>query len=129
MYAIRSYYGCLQPLPVRHDRRAGEDLVRPDTVVDAALGPDHDVVADLDMTDHPRLPSQRAMPADFGAAGDPDLGNDDRILADGHVVSYLHQVVDLRPAPDAGDAERRPVDAAAGADLHIVLDNHDPDLA
>ena len=52
------------------------------------------------------------------------MGHQDDILADLAVVRHLHEVVDLAPAPDHGDAEGGAVDRGVRADLHVVLDPH-----
>ena len=43
-------------------------------------------------------------------------------------MADLHQVIDLRSAPDHGFAERRAIDAGAGAQLDVVLDARDARL-
>ena len=45
-----------------------------------------------------------------------------------HVVSDLHQVVDLDPFLDPGASKACPIDRRVGADLHIVIDLDDADL-
>jgi hypothetical protein len=68
-----------------------------------------------------------ALP-DLRRSGDSDLSADDRVLPHGHVVTDLHQIVDLRPAPDPGFRQRRPVDAGIGPDVNVVFEHDDPDL-
>src|SRR5207244_5903579 len=48
--------------------------------------------------------------------------------ADLHVVGDVDAIVDLGAAAHHGFAEGGPVDRAVGADLHVVLDDHGPDL-
>jgi hypothetical protein len=74
------------------------------------------------------LPAHLDVVAEGGGAGDADLGDEEAAPADPHVMADLHEVVDLRPFADDGLAEGGTVDGRAGADLHVVLDAHDPDL-
>src|SRR5207244_4110411 len=62
------------------------------------------------------------------AAGDPDLRDEQRVLADDDVVADVDEVVELRAAADAGLAERAAVDGAVGAYLDVVLDHRDSNL-
>ena len=50
------------------------------------------------------------------------------MFPDHHVVRDLDQVVDLHALLDPGAAKARAIDRGAGADLHVVVDLHDPDL-
>ena len=52
--------------------------------------------------------------------GKSALGRDCTMLSDAAVVSDLHEVVDLRAAPDAGAARLRAIDAAIRSDLDVV---------
>jgi len=74
------------------------------------------------------LTSDNAIIFDNGAAGDPGLGSDDASLADLHVVSYLHEVVDLRSFTDPGLAESSAIDACVRSDLNVVFNNDRSDL-
>ena len=65
---------------------------------------------------------------DGGGACDADLGHDHAMAADHHVVGDLDQVVDLGALADHRVAARAPVHGGVGADLHVVLDDHAPDL-
>src|SRR5262249_4937337 len=57
------------------------------------------------------------------AARDADLGHENRMLTHLHVVPDLDEIIDFRAATDDGVAERRAVDGAVRADLHVVLDD------
>src|SRR5206468_9532020 len=75
-----------------------------------------DVIGDAD------LAGEDGAIADGARAGDTDLGDEDDVLPYLAVVSNLHEVVDLAPAPDEGVTEGCPVDGGVGPDLHVVLD-------
>ena len=80
------------------------------------------------MIREPDLPRRHDAAPEPARARDPDLGDDDRVLADLDVVADLDEVVDLGPLTDDGPAQRRPVDRRVGADLDVVLDDHAADL-
>src|SRR5688500_12330224 len=50
------------------------------------------------------------------------------MLPDLHVVSNLHQVVDLGPLAYNRFTERGAVDRRAGSDFDVILDAHNPNL-
>jgi len=75
-------------------------------VVDANLGP------------------QRHIVPDRQAAREPDLGCQQAIPADRHIVANLDLVVDFGALPDHGVAQATAIDRGAGADLDVVLDQH-----
>ena len=58
----------------------------------------------------------------------PDLRDHQAMLADGHVVGDLHQVIDLGAPADDRRAQRAAIDGHVGADLHVVADDHVADL-
>ncbi len=70
------------------------------------------------------LCSQRHVVADRQAAREPDLGREQAIPADRHIVADLDLIVDFGALPDHGVAQRSAIDGGAGADFHIVLDQH-----
>src|ERR1035438_10327942 len=74
------------------------------------------------------LPAENHVTPQLGAAGDPRLADDDAMVADRHVVSYLHQVINLGALAD----DRRPESAAINGhirpDLHVVADDDIADL-
>jgi hypothetical protein len=47
---------------------------------------------------------------------------------DGNVATNLHEIVDLGALADHGVAICTAIDRAAGADLHVVLNNDATDL-
>ena len=44
------------------------------------------------------------------------------------VMTYVTEIVDLCPTHDARGSEARAINGGAGADLHIVLDDHVPNM-
>src|SRR5437762_10897905 len=56
-----------------------------------------------------------------GAAGESGLCRDDHIFSNLYVVANMHQVVDLRPAPDARYIQRSAVNGCVCSDLDIVF--------
>src|SRR5262249_28325062 len=75
-----------------------------------------DVIGDAD------LPRDHDVVARTRRAGDADLADDQVVPADAAIVRDLHEVVDLRAAPDKRYRERAAVDRRAGADLDVVLE-------
>ena len=118
----------LQPLPMGHVGRAGDDLSRRDVLVNPGPGGRHDAVPDPDVADDPRLAADDDPLPQLRAARDADLGDDDGILPDHHVVGDLDEVVDLHPPLDPGPAEGAAVDGRICADLHVVVDLDVADL-
>src|SRR5215468_9735050 len=62
---------------------------------DPAPGPDDSPLADRHIIRKPNLSGQDDAILDDNAAGDAALRDDDAVAADPHIVSDLHQVVDL----------------------------------
>ena len=62
------------------------------------------------------------MAADSGAAGDADLRAEDGMLADGHIVADLDEVIDFRASLNPGATKSGAVDGGIGSDLNIVVD-------
>ena len=86
--------------------RALEDV----EALDARLGGDGDVIAE------------------FGAAGEAALGDDEAVGADDDVVGDLDEVVDFGALTDDGFAEAGAVDGGVCADFDVVVDFNDADL-
>ncbi len=72
----------------------------------------------------PDLGAQRDIVADRQAARETDLGREQAVPADGHIVADLDLIVDFGALADHGIAQAAAVDGGAGADLDIVLDQH-----
>ena len=116
------------PRPVRDGRVARNDLLRLHVPAHAALRRHDRALLEPQVSGDPRLPAQRDVVLELGAARDADLRDDDAVAADAHVVADLHQVVDLGAVPDPGAVGGRAVHATVGADLDVVADHHVADL-
>src|SRR5581483_4629039 len=62
------------------------------------------------------------------AAGKTGLRRHHHVLPDPHVMSHMHQVVELRAPPDHGGIKRSAVDGRIGADLDVIADLECPYL-
>ena len=116
----------LQPLPMGHMGRAGDDLIRRDIFVDSRPGGDHDVRPRSRMW--PTSPAWPPMTTPFPSCVLPEMptwATMIGILPDHHVVGDLDEVVDLHPPLDPGPAEGAAVDGRVRPDLHVVVDLDD----
>src|ERR1700744_5590366 len=59
---------------------------------------------------------------DGQAAREPDLGRQQAVPADGHIVTDLDLIVDFGALADHGIAQAAAIDGGAGPDFHVVLD-------
>ena len=109
-------------------RRAQPALALGNMVHDPRLGPDGHAVADSKMSGESGLARDGHVVSDLGAAGDAHLRHHDAVLADRHVVSDLNEVIHLGSAAEDRGTQRGAVDGHAGADLHIVMQDHLSDL-
>src|ERR1700751_4146880 len=94
----------------------------------AALGPDHRPLAYGEMVGNPDLAREDDIVAQNNAAGEPALADNDAIAPDHDVMSNLDKVIDLGSFPDDGIAAGAAVYGGAGADFHIVLNDHPAEL-
>ena len=74
------------------------------------------------------LARQNHIVIEGGAAGNPRLGADEAMFSNNHVMTDLHQIVDLAPLAHHRAAEARPVDGGIGPDLDVVLEHDIADL-
>ena len=58
----------------------------------------------------------------------PGLRRDNHVLAELAVVADVHQIIDLRAAPNAGRLQRAAIDGRVRPDLHVVADFKFSDL-
>jgi len=100
----------------------GTSFVTPGLAANARPGANLDVIGDCDLT---AMTAPVPTPA---AACHARLADEDHVRADVRVVGDLHEVVDLGATADARLAEGGPIDAAVAADVHVVLDDHLPEL-
>src|SRR5262249_39547186 len=56
------------------------------------------------------------------------MAGDDAMPPDHDVVPDLHEIINFRAFADHGVVQSSAVDAAVGADLHVVPDDHAADL-
>src|SRR5919198_5271554 len=115
-------------LDQRARRRPEQFLAGRDIAGDAGLRGDDGAVTDREVAGDSHLPGEDDTAADPARPGDPHLGHDDRVFPDLHVVSDLHEVVDLGPAADDRQPQGRAVDGRVRADLDVVVDQHGADL-
>src|SRR4029453_995307 len=113
---------------VRDRRAPGDDLAGRGAAAAPGSRGDHRPIGDRQVIADTSLPAHDDVVAQRRAAGDSRLRDEDAVLSYRDVVSDLHQVVDLRAALDGGLTERRPVDRHVGAELDVVLDDHDATL-
>ena len=98
------------------------------TLVDSAFRPDDGFVANFNVPNQADLSGQRHVIAEPGASGDADLGNQDGMFSDDHVVGDHDQVVNLRPFLNPGAAKAGAVNGGVRADFDIIVDLHNADL-
>src|SRR6266516_1325609 len=91
-------------------------------VLDRTHGRYLSAVADLEMVVDAHLRPQRDVVTDRQAAREPDLGREQAVPADGHIVADLDLIVDFGALADHRIPQAAAVDGGAGADLDIVLD-------
>src|SRR5262245_43449364 len=91
-------------------------------------GAEHRACSDGQMVGHASLATHDDTVLDRAAARDADLGGQEAVTPDRHVVSDLDKIVDLGSLPDYGVPDGAAVDRGIGADLDVVLDDHTPDL-
>src|SRR5690606_38324883 len=84
--------------------------------------------ADPDMTHRPGLAAHHHEVAELRRTGDPAVPYDDAVPPDHDVVPYLHEIINFRAFADDGVVERAAVYGGVGADFHVILDDHPPDL-
>src|SRR5262249_10354540 len=65
---------------------------------------------------------------EFGRARYPHMAGNDTVPPNHDVVPDLHEIINFRARTDHGVPESPAVNAAIGADLHVVLDDHTADL-
>ena len=102
--------------------------VRRDVVGNSGLGSHHRSVADGEMSCHAHLACQIYVISQDRAASQAYLSAEDAVSPDLAIMAHLDQIVQLAARTDHGRAKRCPVDRGVGADFHIILNHHLPDL-
>src|SRR5262245_64966022 len=83
---------------------------------------------DFDVANHAGLTAHHHKVFKFSRARDADMTGNDAMPPNHDVVPDLHQIINFRAFADNRVVEGPAIDAAVGADLHVVLDDHAPDL-
>src|SRR6059036_2905397 len=127
----RQHRQLLQILPYRtrrsppeHNPLAANDFLRRD----AGLRSQNRTFFDAHMVGDAYLTTDYNIIFHHGAAGEPGLRRDDHIFSNLYVVANMHQVVDLRPAPDARYIQRSAVNGCVCSDLDVVFNFQSADL-
>src|SRR5262249_39920711 len=112
------------PLLIIHGRHhTANEFARPDAFGDAGAGGDDRAFADGDVLVSSDLAGDDAIAFHSGSARKPCKSRHDGVFTYLDVMADLYQVVELRPATDAREAEARAVYAAIRAYLDVVFDH------
>src|SRR6185312_6421412 len=95
--------------------------IRRNVVLHRAHRGDLRAVADLEVVVDTDLCSQGYVVTDRQAAREPDLGRQQAMPADGHIVADLDLIVDFGALADHGVTQAAAVNRGPRTDLHIVL--------
>lgn len=95
---------------------------------DASLSSEGDLVADFQMAGDSYLASECDILTQSGATGNTDLTAKDTVLPNHHIVTDLHQIIDLGPSLDPSPAKTGPIDTGVGSNLHIIIHLHNSSL-
>src|ERR1700687_5965245 len=117
-----------EPLPGRFGKMATPAPACRNVILDGAHRRHLGAIADVKMVVDPHLGSQRHIVADGQTAGQPDLGRQQTMPPDRHIVTDLDLIVDFGALADHGVAQAAAVDGRSRADLAVVLDPHAPGL-
>src|ERR1700676_3902147 len=70
------------------------------------------------------LAAENNVVSQLRAPGNAGLRDDQAMLADGHVVRNLDQVINLRAFADDRRTERSPINGHVRADFHVIANDH-----
>ncbi len=107
---------------------AGEHGARRHGLWNAGLRANNRAVTDFDMVHHANLSRQSYILPQSCAARDARLCGNNRKLSDSHVMSNLHEVVDLGTPPDDGLTQRGSINGTVRANFNVVFDDDDTRL-
>src|SRR5215212_8403934 len=85
--------GRAQPIAVVEGGDAGDDAASGDVVARGALGGEHHVVTDFEVSGDAGLPGEDDAAADARAARQAHLRAEERVLADRAGVAYLDEII------------------------------------
>src|SRR6201987_6567920 len=109
------------PLLGRPREVAAPTLVWGNIVLHRPNGRDLRPIADFQVVVKPRLGADRHIVTNRQAACEADLGREQAMPADRHIVADLDLIVDFGALADYGVAQAAAVDGGAGTDLDVVL--------
>ena len=109
-------------------RNAGIFFIRRDRLENRGLGIYDDIVADTHMVCHAHLPAQHHVITQPCRPGDAALSHDDTVLADPHIVSDMHEIVQLRAITNRRGTELSSVDTGACPELNAIADRSRTDV-
>src|SRR5581483_1674900 len=118
------------PPPLRHRNggRSAHALAGGDILGGVRCAGDLRPHADRYVPHHARLAAHHHIVLEHRRAGNADMAGQHAVPSDHDVVPDLNEIINFRPLTDDRVLERAAVDAAVGADLHVVLDDHPADL-
>lgn len=99
-----------------------------DVTHDSGLSRDRDVIAYLKVARDSNLAGKDHVIAQLRTTGDSGLGHDQAMLAQGHIVGNLDEIIDLGAAPDDRRTKCPAINGDVGADLDIIANKHAADL-
>src|SRR5215470_5118824 len=117
-----------RPLDHRHRRRAAHAGASGYVVLGMATTGNLGTRANLDVAHRPGLAAHDHEVPKLRGTGNAGLADDDTMPTDHHVVPDLHKIINFGAFPDHCIGEGAAVDAAVGADFHVVVENDTADL-
>ena len=121
---MRNRHGCLKPLTVWHGRSPGKILIIIHIIRNPPSRGQGDVVTNLNMPGNSGLATKDTMFANDSASSYTDLGDQKSILTNLHIVCNLYKVINFYTTRDPGDAQSTAINATAGSNLNIILNNN-----
>src|SRR6516164_4737687 len=116
------------PLRQQHRRRAAHPRARGHVVLDVRATGHLGAPSNPEVPGGTRLTAHHHIIPKLGGAGNTDVADQQAVPADDDVVPDLYEIINFSPRADDRVLERSAIDAAVGADLHIIADDHPADL-
>jgi hypothetical protein len=85
-------------------------------------------VANLEVAGEAALARDGNVIAQLCGAGDADLGDEQAVLPDLHVVADLHKIINLGPLAYHRFAQGGAIDRGAGADFNVIFNSDNSNL-